>query len=187
MRWKGRIHFIARSTLPVVLQGNKSVSFHNPSVTNPAMLATCSVCLRQNVYHTTQISAFHVLYKTVNLSSNMILEIPIFSSQTTLKNSKMKNVFTMTLTCTYQVTDKLVHLVRVLSRVRLCNLMDYCPSGSSVHGIFKARTLEWVAIFSSRGCSPPRDQPHISCSGRSHVGTPKQQTYSMCSAVASSL
>ena len=105
MRWKGRIHFIARSTLPVVLQGNKSVSFHNPSVTNPAMLATCSVCLRQNVYHTTQISAFHVLYKTVNLSSNMILEIPIFSSQTTLKNSKMKNVFTMTLTCTYQVTD----------------------------------------------------------------------------------
>ena len=28
----------------------------------------------------------------------------------------------------------------------LCNPMDYCLPGSSVHGIFQARTLEWVAI-----------------------------------------
>ena len=31
------------------------------------------------------------------------------------------------------------------------------PSGSSVHGIFQARILEWVAISNSRGCSRPRD------------------------------
>ena len=31
------------------------------------------------------------------------------------------------------------------------------PLGSSVHGIFQARILEWVAIFSSRGSSWPRD------------------------------
>ena len=31
------------------------------------------------------------------------------------------------------------------SRVQLCS-----PPGSSVHGIFQARTLEWVAIFFSR-------------------------------------
>ena len=30
--------------------------------------------------------------------------------------------------------------------------------GSSVHGIFQARILEWVAISSSRGFSWPRDQ-----------------------------
>ena len=28
----------------------------------------------------------------------------------------------------------------------LCNPMDSSPSGSSIHGIFQARTLEWVAI-----------------------------------------
>ena len=34
-----------------------------------------------------------------------------------------------------------------LSRVRLfCDLMDCRPPDFSVHGIFKARILEWVAI-----------------------------------------
>ena len=28
----------------------------------------------------------------------------------------------------------------------LCDLMDYTPPGSSLHGIFQARILEWVAI-----------------------------------------
>ena len=32
------------------------------------------------------------------------------------------------------------------SRTILCNPMDYNPSGSSVHGIFPPRILEWVAI-----------------------------------------
>ena len=31
------------------------------------------------------------------------------------------------------------------------------PSVSSVHGIFQARILEWVAMPSSRGSSRPRD------------------------------
>ena len=34
---------------------------------------------------------------------------------------------------------------------------------NSVHGIFQARILEWVAISFSRGSSPPRDQSQISC------------------------
>ena len=29
----------------------------------------------------------------------------------------------------------------------LCDPMDYTPQGSSVHGIFPARILEWVAVF----------------------------------------
>ena len=33
----------------------------------------------------------------------------------------------------------------------LCDPMDCSPPGSSVHGIFQARTLEWVAISFSRG------------------------------------
>ena len=37
--------------------------------------------------------------------------------------------------------------------LNLCDLMDYSPRGFSVHGILQARTLEWVAISSSRGSS----------------------------------
>ena len=47
----------------------------------------------------------------------------------------------------------------------LCNSIDYNPSGSSVHGIFQARILEWVAISYYRGSSQPRDQTHVSCIG----------------------
>ena len=32
----------------------------------------------------------------------------------------------------------------------LCDPMDYSPPGSSVHGTFQARILEWVAISFSR-------------------------------------
>ena len=53
--------------------------------------------------------------------------------------------------------------VKLLTCVRLfvapvdCNL----PS-SSIHGIFQARLLEWVAISYSRGSSQPRDQTWVS-------------------------
>ena len=45
----------------------------------------------------------------------------------------------------------------------LCNPMDWSPPGSSVHGIFQARILEWVAISSSRGSPLPKDWTHVSC------------------------
>ena len=35
----------------------------------------------------------------------------------------------------------------------LCDPMDCSLSGSSVHGIFQARVLEWVAISFSMGSS----------------------------------
>ena len=40
------------------------------------------------------------------------------------------------------------------------------PPGSSVHGILQARMLERVAMPSSRGSSPPRDQTQVSYTGR---------------------
>ena len=48
-------------------------------------------------------------------------------------------------------------------RLILCDSMDCSPPGSSVHGILQATILEWVAMSSSRGSSPPRNQTHISC------------------------
>ena len=48
----------------------------------------------------------------------------------------------------------------------LCDPMSYSPPGSSVHGIFQTRILEWVAISISMGSSRPRDRTHISWIGR---------------------
>ena len=48
------------------------------------------------------------------------------------------------------------------SCLTLCDSMDCSPPGSSVHGILQARTLEWVAVPSSWGSSPPRDGTLVS-------------------------
>ena len=45
----------------------------------------------------------------------------------------------------------------------LCDPMDCSPPRSSVHEIFQARILEWVAISFSRGSSQPRDQTQVFC------------------------
>ena len=45
----------------------------------------------------------------------------------------------------------------------LCYPVEYSPPGSSVHGIFQARILEWVAISFSKGSSQPRDRTQLSC------------------------
>ena len=52
------------------------------------------------------------------------------------------------------------------SVVTLCNPVDCSLSGSSAHGIFQARILEWVSISSSRGSSWHRDGIHVSCIGK---------------------
>ena len=53
----------------------------------------------------------------------------------------------------------------------VCDPLDCSPRGSSVHGIFHERILEWVAISSSRGSSRPRDRTQVSCTaGRFFTG-----------------
>ena len=48
----------------------------------------------------------------------------------------------------------------------LCDPMDCSLWDSSIHGVFQARELEWVAISFSRGSSRPRNWMLISCFGR---------------------
>ena len=45
----------------------------------------------------------------------------------------------------------------------LCDRMDCSLPCSSIHGIFQARVLGWVAISFSRGSSLPRDWPRVFC------------------------
>ena len=44
----------------------------------------------------------------------------------------------------------------------LCDAVDCSLSGCSIHGIFQARVLEWIAISFSRGSSRPRNRTQVS-------------------------
>ena len=61
------------------------------------------------------------------------------------------------------VSTKALHnsCVCALLCLTLCDPTDCSPPGFSIHGIFLARILEWVAISSCRGSSWPRDWTHI--------------------------
>ena len=62
-------------------------------------------------------------------------------------------------TCMYFLC---MHAKSLQSCLTLFNPMDCNPPGSSVHGIFQTRILEWVAISYSGGSSRPRNQIGIS-------------------------
>ena len=73
----------------------------------------------------------------------------------------------------------------------LLDPMDCSLPGSSLHGIFQARVLEWVAISFSRGSSQPRDStwiyPHcrqtlyrLSHQGRSLLITAAAKSLQLC-------
>ena len=49
------------------------------------------------------------------------------------------------------------------SCLTLCDPMDCSLPGSSIHGIFQARVLEWVAISFSRRSSWPKEWTWVSC------------------------
>ena len=58
----------------------------------------------------------------------------------------------------------------------LCNPMESSPPSSSVHGIFQARILEWIAIAFSGGSSWPWDQNQVSCIVGSSLPSAKRET-----------
>ena len=55
------------------------------------------------------------------------------------------------------ITEACVCACQVASVVSVLDSMDCNLPGSSGHGILQTRILDWVAISSSRGSSPPRD------------------------------
>ena len=48
------------------------------------------------------------------------------------------------------------------SCLTLCDPIDCSLAGSSVHEIFQAKVLEWIAISFSRGSSQTRDRTQVS-------------------------
>ena len=83
-------------------------------------------------------------------------------------SSPRLDVLSENLGMSFKVIDFSINLDCALCSVtQLCmtlwNPMDCSPPGSSVHGIFWARILKWVAICFFRGSSQPRDWTHVSC------------------------
>ena len=116
-----------------------------------------------HLHHNTNNAFFVFLFKT------QILLLVILESKWPQETRKSKQSVQ-----TAMETLKLVLLVSSFCKMRLhvlsCSItsnslqpMDCSPLGSSVHGISQARILEWVAISSSRGSSPPRDRTRIFC------------------------
>ena len=58
-----------------------------------------------------------------------------------------------------KIKNKITMKVKALG---LCNPMDCSPPGPSIHGVFQARILEWVAIFFSRVSTRPMDWTQVS-------------------------
>ena len=56
-----------------------------------------------------------------------------------------------------------VHCTSGLMHGRRCYYRNSFLPGSSVHGIFQARILEWVVISFSRGSFHPKDRTWVSC------------------------
>ena len=71
--------------------------------------------------------------------------------------------------CQHYVFPYMLFLVQqvcvlvVQSCLTLYDPVDCSPPGLSIHGIFQARILEWVAIAFSRRSSGPRDQTQVFC------------------------
>ena len=76
-----------------------------------------------------------------------------------------------------QIQHVVIVHVHAQSCLTLCDSMNCILLGSSVHGIFQAGILEWVAISSSRGSSHPRDRTHnIPCiAGRFFTAKPMEK------------
>ena len=82
----------------------------------------------------------------INSNSSVILSIIIFSRR-----------------CISHCSLILEWPVHAQVSLALCGPVDCSAPGFSVHGIFQARILEWVAISFSRGSSQPRDLTQVSC------------------------
>ena len=88
-----------------------------------------------------------------------------FVSSTQVSNKEVNQDYLLILSLKFQLflprDDMCAQSLQLY--LSLCHPMYCSPPGSSVHGILRARILEWVARPSSRGSPPPRDWTYVSC------------------------
>ena len=117
-----------------------SITFHNGAFCYFPYGAGCSIWSWLLIYN----SQLHILLSCFFMLCNLTL-----SSLITMMEASFKCYLNMFATS-------------LQSSLTFCDRMGCILPGSSVHGIFQARILEWVAMPSSRGSSQLRDQTHVS-------------------------
>ena len=118
------------------------------SLSEPLFLVLCKMCCPEDWGNCNQTVPYGALPGQAFPISSAVA--PLRSSQITVFDAHFLGCFT---------DVKVKWSCSVMSA--LCNPMDCNLPGSSVHGIFQARVLEWVAISFSRR-SRPRDQTQVS-------------------------
>ena len=78
-------------------------------------------------------------------------DVPVFLVGVGLKEMEAPSQFCSAF-LVFSILSK-IGLVHAQSCLTSFNFLDHNPLGSSVHGIFQARIMEWVAISSSTGSS----------------------------------
>ena len=70
----------------------------------------------------------------------------IWSNNLTVKNLCLKAPYVICSSCALKVKVSVTQ-----SCLSVCDPMDYSPPGSFVHGVLRARVLDWIAMPFSRG------------------------------------
>ena len=77
------------------------------------------------------------------------------------------HTYTYMYSCTCNIHNFILHSHVCAQLPQSCLILfdpfNHSQPSSFVHEVLPIRILEWVAISSSRGSSPPRDWTHISC------------------------
>ena len=95
-------------------------------------------------------------------SAKHFLDCEEIKTTETFQKSPKKILFKKFTACGQNYNQKKIYY---LNCVCVCSVgpIDCSPLGSSVHGIFQSRILEWIATSCSRESSHLRDETHVSC------------------------
>ena len=112
-----------------------------------------TLCMCQNPDHTE--SDFILFYFFI------VVDFVIHWNETTMGLHVFPIPIPPPTSLSFNINYACMHAKSLQLYLTLCNPMDCSPPGSSVQGILQARTLERVAMPSSRGSSWPRDRTCI--------------------------
>ena len=124
----------------------------------PILKSRTAVVRAQAVKNIVQLSNLDLPFSTTTCATWTSCNSPSSLTRLLSKSKETMQINTLLLTWYMCLCAQLLQ-----SYPTVCDSVDHSLPGSSVHGIFQARILEWVAISSSRGFSWPWDQIQVFC------------------------
>ena len=127
------------------------------------LFTTYTFLPRSPITETAKIKCLHWLtgFASNSAAQFLIMELQVHNPLKLLANLSVNPLYH--LITRYYYCPLIMCVFSHKSCPTLLDPMDYSPPGSSVHGIFQARILEWVDISFSRGFSRSSDRTWVSC------------------------